>query len=415
MSISSLEFRQDPPVPAFLIRDVLAKLAYVDERVQGAQISGSGDTIQLMLRAALGAGEVEALKARVATLVTAMSDGAFEPELRVLEAHEGQIKTDIDPMAELLARREVVQEGAGFFIIGPLLTHVVSYVEDRLLEIAGELGATPFRFPALIAPGYLERVQYFKNFPHSLSFATHLRENLPDIQRFSAEATTIGSRVEADPELFARPAAMLAPTVCHHLYLALSDTELEQDGIIATASGNCFRFESINMVSLERVWNFTMREIIFVGEDEQVRERLDNVRAAVRPLLEELGLAYKVMTANDPFFIGTFRDQAAYQAAFELKYEIRAELPYKKDTVAIGSYNRHGDFFGRSLNIRTPDGSPACTGCIGIGFERLALAFVAQHGLDPDNWPKPIRDAVAKAKARPFRFKPLASSHCPVC
>ena len=47
-----------------------------------------------------------------------------------------------------------------------------------------------------------------------------------------------------------------------------------------------------------------MREIIFVGTDDQVRERIDAVRDAMRPLFEELRLSYHVITANDPFFNG---------------------------------------------------------------------------------------------------------------
>ena len=72
-----------------------------------------------------------------------------------------------------------------------------------------------------------------------------------------------------------------------------------------------------------------MREIIFVGTDDQVRDRLDAARGLIRPIFDEIELDYKIVTANDPFFIGTFRDQAAYQAAFELKYEVRARLPTK--------------------------------------------------------------------------------------
>src|SRR5262249_8294162 len=111
----------------------------------------------------------------------------------------------------------------------------------------------------------------------------------------------------------------------------------------------------------------------------------------LRPLMEELDLTYKIMTANDPFFIGTFRDQAAYQAAFDLKFEVRASLPYKNETLAIASYNRHSDFFGRTLNIELENGEPVHTGCFGLGFERMALAVVAQHGTDPRHWPSSLR------------------------
>lgn len=148
------------------------------------------------------------------------------------------------------------------------------------------------------------------------------------------------------------------------------------------------------MYALERAWNFTMREIIFVGEEDFVAAKLEQVRSAVTPILAELDLTYSVETANDPFFVDTFRDQAAYQAAFELKYEIQADIPYRERSLAVGSYNRHGNFFGRTLNITTGEKDFACTGCFGMGFERIAFALVAQHGPDPIVWPSAIRAIV---------------------
>lgn len=409
-----LQFIRDPAIPQFLVHDVLWKLAYVDERVREARISRNGDLIELELKDGDNS-DHERLAQRIDELVKAMTENAFRPELRVIEERQSTIPAGVDPLPSLLQKREVVQEGAGYFVVGPLLTHVVQYFESRMIEVAEEMNAVSFRFPALISPRYLQRVQYFKNFPHSLSFVSHLKENLPDIQRFMDQASvTDEGEVSASPAGYSQPSAMLSPTVCHHLYLALSDSELQESGLVATASGHCFRYESINMVSLERVWNFTMREIIFVGTDKQVHDRLNAVRKAMRPLFEDLGLSYKVVTANDPFFIGTFRDMAAYQAAFELKFEIKADLPYKSETVAIGSYNRHGDFFGRTLNIRMPDGSSAFTGCLGIGFERLALAFVTQHGIDPDKWPAKIRE-FAGSRPRSFQITPRPGGHCNWC
>jgi seryl-tRNA synthetase len=114
----------------------------------------------------------------------------------------------------------------------------------------------------------------------------------------------------------------------------------------------------------------------------------------MQPVFEKIGLAYRVESANDPFFIGEFRKQAAFQSAFQLKFEIRASLPFNHSTLAVGSYNYHQDFFGRNLNISLPDGSPAHTGCVAFGLERIAYAFLAQHGLDPANWPRWVREAV---------------------
>jgi seryl-tRNA synthetase len=387
------QFRQSPTIPPSLLADVLAKLAYLDERVAEASVSVGGDVITVSLHGEADAELEGILGERVRTIVAAMTKGTFEPPLRVLEEHTFTMTAAGDPMLDLLARGELVQEGPGFFVIGPLLSRVIAYFERRMMDVANDMGAAPYRFPALISPSYMEQVQYFRSFPHALTFATHLRENLPGIQQFSCEAVTQDGRIIVDGDLYARVPAVLAPTICHHLYLALRGTRLSE-GMIATASGHCFRYESRNMKSLERLWNFTMREIIFVGSAEHVRNSLADARERIRPIMEEFQLTHKIMSANDPFFIGTFRDQAAFQAAFELKYEIRAALPYKEDTLAVGSYNRHNDFFGRTLDIRLQDGSAAHTGCIGIGFERLAHAFVAQHGTDPQKWPRTVQDAV---------------------
>ena len=47
-----------------------------------------------------------------------------------------------------------------------------------------------------------------------------------------------------------------------------------------------------------------------------------------------------------------------------------------------------------SLNISLPDGSPAHTGCIAFGLERMAYAFLAQYGLETADWPEVVRKAV---------------------
>ncbi len=79
---------------------------------------------------------------------------------------------------------------------------------------------------------------------------------------------------------------------------------------------------------------------------------------------------------------------AAFQLAFDLKFEVLAPLPYKQKDLAVGSFNYHQDFFGRSFNVSSTDSTPIHTGCVGFGLERLALAFLAQHGVNRDRWPQ---------------------------
>jgi seryl-tRNA synthetase len=380
-------------VPEYLVGEVQSKLAYVDEWIVRAEVAPTGDRITLDLREKADQKRQRELDEKVQMVVRAMVKGAMRPKVQVLEDYSNRpVRYHADPHDELMSSGELSQEAEGIFTLGPMVTQLIDYFESRFLELAASFGAQAHRFPTLIPAHYMERVKYFSAFPHSLSFVTHLREDLNVIDQFaqSASCNEHGELI-APTNAFAKVGALLSPAVCYHLYFALADRPLKDGQLTVTAVGNCFRYEAINLTSIERMWNFTMREVIFVGPKEFVLENREMARKRMSRVFEEIGLAYRVESANDPFFVGEFRKQSAFQSAFQLKFEIRARLPFKDSTLAIGSYNYHQDFFGRHLDITLPDGSPAHTGCAAFGLERMAYAFLAQYGCDPQAWPETVK------------------------
>ncbi len=384
------------PIPDYLVGEVQSKLAYVDENIRAAQVSPNGDDIQLTFGNAIDEEEKKLIESKVQRVVTSLVKGAFKPKVQILEDYlDRPLPYREDPMAELLRRGELSEEASGVYALGPLLTRLINWFESRFVALADSFSAQPYRFPTLIPARYMERVGYFRAFPHSLSFATHLHSELDNIDQFAQHAACDEQgNLNVPMERFAQFKALLSPAVCYHLYFALADKPLPNGRVTATAVGNCFRYESSNLTSLERLWNFTMREVIFVGPKEFVLENREIARQRMQKVFAEIGLAYRVESANDPFFIGEFRKQVAFQSAFQLKYEIRARLPFKDSTLAVGSYNYHQDFFGRHLNITLPDGSPTHTGCVAFGLERIAFAFLAQFGFDTAKWPKVIKESI---------------------
>lgn len=382
-------------VPSYLTGDLQSRLAYADERLERASVSPEGDRVLLGFSSRPDSAAIQAVEAKVRRVIEAMVRGAVRPREKVLEDHlDRPVPFRVDPMPALAERGEVVPEEKGIAVLGPLLASLMDFFERAFLDLAQGFGARPYRFPTLISAELLDRVEYFRSFPHSITFAAHLRTDLDVIEGFSEAAHIEHKALHVDPAAFAPVTAVLSPAVCFHYYGALSGARLSQ-GVCATAVGNCFRFESSNLASLERLWNFTMREIIFVGAKDFVLENREEARKRVAPLLEAWGLAYRVEGASDPFFVGEFKRQTAFQSAFQLKYEIRALVPHRQGTLAVGSYNYHQDFFGRHLDIRLQDGSPASTGCVAFGLERLAYAFLAQYGLEPAQWPEAVRSALA--------------------
>jgi seryl-tRNA synthetase len=170
---------------------------------------------------------------------------------------------------------------------------------------------------------------------------------------------------------------------------------LEPSGAAITAQGKCFRYESTNLSGLERLWDFTMREVVFLGTAERVAQRRQDAIAAVMDQLERWDLDGTVVTANDPFFPTTYATKRYWQLAAEMKFELRLPVEGVGDaprTLAACSFNIHEAFFGDAFHISNEDGAPACTSCVGWGLERWVLACFAQHGFDRTEWPLTLRD-----------------------
>jgi seryl-tRNA synthetase len=260
--------------------------------------------------------------------------------------------------------------------------------DKRILEIAAACGATAYAFPSLIGADVLDSCRYLRNFPSSLNLVSHLREDHGLIQEFARTVRWDGAKLAWNQESQSVVECLLSPSVCFHWYRWLRDSKLEQARAI-TALGKCFRYESSNLSGLERLWDFTMREVIFAGNPEYINEAKQRCVELSATFLEELDLTFEIASATDPFFVDSYAVQAAFQQGFDLKFELLAPLPYSGKKLAVGSINYHQDFFGRSFTIDC-DGAPAHTGCIGFGLERLALAFLAQHGVSESGWPAAV-------------------------
>jgi len=54
-----------------------------------------------------------------------------------------------------------------------------------------------------------------------------------------------------------------------------------------------------------------------------------------------------------------------------------------------------GDKYVKAFNIKAQKGE-LWSGCTGIGLERWMAVFLAQKGLDPENWPEGFRKYLDK-------------------
>ena len=384
----------DTPVPATLASDFLSKLHYVSEGMAGfGFVDGGRAAVQFRLQdEALD--RVDVVRTHIREIAAKMTRSFREFRPKVLASRDVTGRCTADPHAPLLAAGELREFGRGRYGLGPRVSELMACFDTDITALAGRMAAPRFTFPSLIGGDVLERCRYLRSFPHSLNLVTHLREDLEAVQAFASDVRWDDHAVRMPAGVTAAPECLLSPSVCFHWYAWLAGQALPRSQPI-TAIGKCFRYESGSMRGLERLWDFTMREIIFVGTSDYVLLERDRMVEAIAGLLGQWEIGFEISSAMDPFFIEDFSTQTAFQLAFDLKFEIRAALPYSTGSLAAGSFNYHQDFFGKAFGISIAPGRVAHTGCAGFGLERLALAFLAQHGLDRAAWPAAVKQATS--------------------
>lgn len=298
-----------------------------------------------------------------------------------------------DPLPEMVRAGLVHVPGPGTMTFGDLMIRLVDHLDRQVRAIALSMpDSTEYRYPTLLPLEALERQNYFESFPQFVMFVSRLHNDADNYETFLRHYREAGRRIT--PEIFSLcrdDRYCLPPTMCYHTFNQLSGTSVDQR--VVTSRGKSFRFESRYASGLDRLWDFTIRETVFLGPDAYVVSARRRFLEAAFALVDQLGLAARCEVANDHFFGATSKDSVLSQRLMELKYEIVADVAEGR-SVAVGSFNLHGSHFGEVFGI-AHDAAPSHSGCVGFGLERLAYAFVTQHGVDPDGWPEGVRAGVS--------------------
>ena len=269
-------------------------------------------------------------------------------------------------------------------------------------ETAGNLYEEHFNvadghFPSFIDADTLHKCGYFDSHPNNVTFVGNVVEDFDALEEFRQANSCSEGALLPPSEHIHQDGMCLNPAACFPAYPTLSGQKIDEAGHVMSWLGRVFRYESRNICGLDRLYEFNVREIVFVGTDEYVRECRMKALPLVQQLAETFDLDMKLQTATDPFFATVSAAKKFYQQAQEVKNEILIpvlkEDGTKKD-LACGSVNLHGNFFGQRFDIAGADDEPAHTGCIGLGIERWVLAGFTQHGFDPDRWPEAIRERI---------------------
>jgi seryl-tRNA synthetase len=316
-----------------------------------------------------------------------------EPEELARAERQDTGLVEPDAFAELERRKWVRPLGKGQVGFAGGAFALRRWLDEALRDLGRELfSAEEEDYPSLVDPDVLARSGYLGSFPHTVCLVSHLAEDFDAIETFRAANTDAASLRIPDAAALVHSDAALRPAVCLPIYRAREHTTLPPSGTTITTVGRAFRYESSNLEGIQRLWDFSMREIVFLASSALVADRYARVVRALTELMKVWDLGFRLVSASDPFFATVRGTKTLWQRSRALKYEFLTDVG--GTTLAVGSVNLPGTLFGHAFGIRTDTGETATTACVGFGLERLVLALFSQHGFDESRWPRSLREVV---------------------
>ncbi|GAT05254.1 amino acid--[acyl-carrier-protein] ligase [Mycolicibacterium fortuitum] len=262
-------------------------------------------------------------------------------------------------------------------------------VRAKGAEVYGDR-AKVLRFPPVFPREQFEKTDYIASFPDLTGAISTFTGGNAEHRALLADRD---AGLPWDGHL--NPAGtMLVSAACHPSYATLP-SDLPDGGVLMDIYGYCFRHEPA--IDPARMQAFRMHEYVLVGTPEQAQAHRDNWVDHGMAVLTGLGLDARPAAANDPFFGRVGKMLAANQREEELKTELLVRLYGDlHEGTAVVSANCHRDHFGQTFSLHTADGGVAHSACVGFGMERIALALVRTHGLDPAAWPARVQTAMGR-------------------
>jgi len=300
---------------------------------------------------------------------------------------KGRGKIEID---DLISEGIIHETHQGIFLWREPLSLFFLFLDDALVRrFAMPFDASEEKFPNVISTKELIKTNHLSSFPEHLNFVNNIQPELDKLDTFGLNAKAGDCLDFINAQIMDTPQLIHNPSTCYHCYASRAGQKVYKNTVI-TALASCHRYEGANHKQLGRLMEFSLREVIFLGEPDFVRETRSKCLNLIQAFARDWEIGGVLQSENDPFFTSDFEIMAEHQRKMKMKYEYRAHISDDDDGLAVLSSNLHGLTFSKTFNI-SGDDWPVHTGCLGFGLERLLIALVAQHGVNPISWPEKLK------------------------
>ncbi len=339
--------------------------------------------------------------------IAAQSFGGKAEHWSILwESAKKEMKFAGDPTVEA-EKRGWIKRGAsrGQWIHGAQMARIFRTFEQIVLEeVIKPLGYVEMIFPKLDTWDVLKHSGHAKGVYPEIYYVCPPKTRDPAFweEVIDYYKVTLEVPLELISEKIDKPSGILCYAQCPSFWPFLQGRTIADASLpirVFDRSGTSHRYESGGLHGMERVDEFHRIELVFIGTPEQILDHSKSMQQCYKHIFNDiLDLEWRMAWVT-PWFMA----QEGLTGLAEKKdvgtIDFEAPLPYRgKDGEWLEFQNLsvNGDKYPKGFNVKSQSGKAVWSGCSGIGLERWASVFLAQKGLEPENWSDKFREKVGE-------------------
>ncbi|MBN1166208.1 MAG: serine--tRNA ligase [Methanospirillaceae archaeon] len=321
----------------------------------------------------------------------------------IFESETKKKYSTLDPTAEMV-KRKWIKHGIsrGQWCHGPQSVRLFRAFEQIVLtEIIRPLKFSEMIFPKVVPWDVWKRSGHCKGVYPEIYYVSTPKSRDPEYWEEVIDYYKVTGQVpiEMIRERIDGPIGGMCYAQCPPFWPFLQGETLANDCLpirVFDRSGTSHRYESGGIHGIERVDEFHRIEILWLGTVEQTIKTADLLAEAYHHVFEDLlELEWRAARVTPWFMaqegmVGTAETNGkGGNRIGTTDYE--ALLPYNDTWLEFQNVSINADKYPKGFNVKIQSGEECWSGCSGIGLERWTASFLAQKGLDYENWPEPVQ------------------------
>ncbi len=313
--------------------------------------------------------------------------------------------TNKDPTLELLAKGWLKQgpSQGQWFYHAPVAALLRTMEKIAVQEILNPLGFTEVIAPKMVPFEIWEKTGHLSGSEPEIYYVSppisrdaSVWEEVIDLYKITKKAY-----VDKIRERMRNPIGGMTYAQCPPMYWAFEGKTIDDSEFplkMYDKSGPSYRWEAGGRQGIERVNEFWRIEPLFIGYPDQlieIKEKMMERYAYVFDKIFEIEWRTAWVT---PFYMAQ-----SGQIGIEKETErIKGTVDYESWIPSRGSREESewlefqnlsivGDKYTKAFSIKSSKNKELWSGCSGIGLQRWTVSFLAQKGVDPENWPKEFK------------------------